>query len=183
LRVGAPGGLPIIIPANFRDLIINNQNHRDFQNVIRVIFALLGCYRLIRYPGTLKLETIVDKSESQGLNPWEIGYTLSLKFKSIFDKTKIGEYQYNLLTLTTAGPNNRISVLSAPIDAIALRGSDILNDLKVLSDFFKIGVHNLLMKELDILSDIKCKGTELLSKLSIKEEPAGKRRVFAIVDI
>lgn len=183
LRVGAPGGLPLIIPGNHRDLIINNQNHRDFPNVIRVIFALLGCYRLIRYPGTLKLETIIDKSTSQGLNPWEVGFTLSLKFKSIFDKTKIGKYSYNLLSLTTAGPNNRISLMSAPLDALALRASNILGDLKVLSDFFSIGVYPLLERELEVLSDIPTKGTELLSKLSVKEEPAGKRRVFAIVDI
>jgi len=73
--------------------------------------------------------------------------------------------------------------MSAPLDAIALRASNILGDLKVLSDFFSIGVYPLLEKELKVLSDIPTKGTELLSKLSVKEEPAGKRRVFAIVDI
>jgi len=69
LRIGAPGGLPIIIPANHRVLIKSNQEHRDYPNVIRIIFALLGCYRLIRYEGTLKLETIIDKSDSIGINP------------------------------------------------------------------------------------------------------------------
>jgi hypothetical protein len=183
LRIGAPGGLPIIIPANHRDLIRNNNDHRDFPNVIRVIFALLGCYRLIRYEGTLKLETITDKSESKGISPWELGYNISLKFQPLFERTKVKEYSYNLLSLVTAGPNNRISLLSAPIDALALRGSEVTSGLKVLSDYFKIGVYHLLEKEWEVLSDIASKGTELLGKLAVKDEAAGKRRVFAIVDI
>lgn len=184
LRIGAPGGLPIIIPANHRDLIRNNIDHRDYPNICRIIFALLGCYRLIRYPGKLKLETITDPTDSKGISPWELGYNLSLKFKPLFDQVKPGSYSYNLLSLTTAGPNNSISLLSAPLDAIALKGTDVANGLKVLSSYFKLGTYPLLEKEWEVLSDVACKkGTELLGKLSIKEEPAGKRRVFAIVDI
>jgi len=43
------------------------------------------------------------------------------------------------------------------------------------SNLFSIGVYTLLEKELKVLSDIPTKGTELLSKLSVKEEPAGKK--------
>jgi hypothetical protein len=95
----------------------------------------------------------------------------------------VKDYQYDLLALVTSGPNNSVSLLSAPLDAIALRSSEILTDLQNLSNYFKIGVYNLLEEELKVLDTIKGKGTELLGKLSIKEEPAGKRRVFAIVDI
>jgi len=147
LRVGAPGGVPMIITGRCRDLIVKDINHRDAQSVIRVLFALLGCYRLIRCPGVLKLETITDKSTSKGLNPWEVGYTLSLKFKPLFDKTKFGVLPYNLLSLVTAGPNNRISLFSAPYDAIALKGSEVVKGLKVLSDYFKTGVYPLLERE------------------------------------
>jgi hypothetical protein len=69
LRVGVARGLPIIIPAIHRQILINQKDARDYTNIVRIIFALLGCYRLIRYPGELKLETITDSTDSQGINP------------------------------------------------------------------------------------------------------------------
>jgi hypothetical protein len=181
--IGAPKGLPSLLSPGHRDLLINNVGHRDYANVVRIIFALLGCYRLIVYPGELKLETITDKSDSIGINPYELGFTVSTKFDPLFKRTSFKQLDFPLLSLTTTGPNNRISLLSAPLDAIALRGSDILKDLQVISDYFKTGIYQILEQELKYLETFKASGSELLSKLSIKEEPAGKRRVFAIVDI
>lgn len=181
--IGAPSGLPSILPPGHRDLLINKTSHRDFANVVRIIFALLGCYRLIVYKGKLKLETITEPSDSMGVNPWELGLCLSTKFKGLFERMTLKDYDYKLLSLSTAGPNNKVSILSASLDAIALRNSDILDHLHYLSSYFKIGVYSLLEQELKVLETIKGRGTELLGKLSIKEEPAGKRRVFAIVDI
>lgn len=183
MMIGAPKGLPSILPPGHRDLLLNKEGHRDYANIIRIIFALLGCYRLIVYKGKLNLETITDSSESTGVNPWELGFCISTKFKDIFQKGCLKDYDYKLLSLSTAGPNNKVSILSAPLDAIALRGSDILKDLHYLSSYFKTGVYDLLEEEIKVLETIKGRGTELLGKLSIKEEPAGKRRVFAIVDI
>jgi len=37
--------------------------------------------------------------------------------------------------------------MSAPFDAIALRDSSVTSGLKVLSDYFKIGVYPLLERE------------------------------------
>jgi len=92
LRLGAPGGLPVIIPLAYRDLLRNKTDHRDYGNICRIIFALFGCYRLIKFPGTLKISSITDPSDSKGLNPWELGYVVSTKFQNIFSKTKDIEY-------------------------------------------------------------------------------------------
>jgi len=103
------------------------------------------------------LDSITLPSPFKGLNPWEVGFVISQKFQTIFSK-KFKFIDNGLLSLTTAGPNNSVSQLGGPQDAIALRESSLLNSFKVLSNYFGNSVEHLLSKEIEATQGIKDEG-------------------------
>jgi len=70
VRVKSRRGLPTIIPGSLRLLIEAKE-----PNVIRVISTILSIFRIIKYPGQLKLQTITDpfKGMSSTLPLGEVG--------------------------------------------------------------------------------------------------------------
>lgn len=54
---------------------------------------------------------------------------------------------------------------------------------KLLSDYFGSSLDALLQEEIEIVKKFTPVKTPILGKLSLKNEPAGKIRVFAIVDV
>jgi hypothetical protein len=98
--------------------------------------------------------------------------------------TKVPDGPKFLLNLKTAGPNYRISILGASLDAFehAKQGWS-LKPIGILSSFFNSSVKELLDKEIDIVKDLVPSKLTRLGKLSKKNEAAGKIRVFAIADV
>jgi len=189
LRIGSAFGLPCILPKRLRVILSRLDSGSD----IRVTLALLSLFRVIDTPGVMKLETITKPFT--GLAPTLPSVELSLLFHSLFDsyvnRTK-PTHGATLLPTKTAGPNSKRSFLGTPLDAIfiATKAPQLLRRFQVLSEFFVNDIYSLLIKEIDFVSSFanleiieKVRGRELrIGKLSKKFEPAGKVRVFAIVD-
>jgi len=68
-RVASRRGLPLIIPG-----VIRLQIEADNPVVIRAVLTILSVYRIIKYPGSLKLATITDpfKGLSETLDKVEV---------------------------------------------------------------------------------------------------------------
>jgi hypothetical protein len=105
-------------------------------------------------------------------------------FQPRFNKVPFPKGLESLLILKSAGPNYRTSILGAPLDAKAFSGQpDLLNSLNIISDYFKSSIGELLRMEIDAVSELEFTKVLKLGKLAIKEEAAGKVRVFAITDV
>jgi len=163
--------------------------------VWKVILALLGLYRVIKYPGQKKLSTITDpfKGSSETLNVGELALLWAHHFKPLAGKVPVGEM--NLLPMRSAGPNSKISMLGAPYDAyyLATKAPALIEALATVNQYFHSGISYILDKEIEYLSSLSeimdlakekaLFGNVRIGKLSLKEEPAGKIRVFAIGDV
>jgi hypothetical protein len=91
-----------------------------------------------------------------------------------------------LLNLKTAGPNSKVSILGATADSFALskpENSSIRNSFNILSRYFDSDLHHRLNDEILFSSDLEPSKDFILGKLARKLEPAGKVRIFAIVDV
>lgn len=188
VRVKSRRGLPTIIPGSLR-LLIEARDSRT----IRAILTILSVFRIIKYPGQLKIETITEpfKGLSDTLPLGEVGMLWGTHFEPLafsIRKTYLegkGALKGPLM-MKTAGPNYRTAILGAPLDAIAVMtmGSEALRkSMKILSDNFKSDIWNFLNIEFEAVSGWIPKRDLRLGKLSKKLEPAGKIRVFAIADI
>jgi len=195
-RVGLrDSGIPCIIPGILRQYILAN----DIKH-IRAVFAILTVFRCINIKGSLKLSTIIKPFTglSQTLNILDLKDVLENNFsssgltpdgrKTTFVLPKKPKGLDTLLTLRTAGPNGKPSILYAPLDAFAFKVkpqmSHLLHSIQVLSKSFNSDIYDILLNEMDIVSKWRVRKSKLLlSKLSLKPEPAGKVRVFAILDV
>lgn len=146
---------------------------------------------MIKYPGIPKLATITDpfKGISTVVNTVELAYVFRKRFKSKIPPLIKGAI---LLPMRTAGPNHKVSLYGAPLDALtyAVKYPNLVGYIRTLSLFFESDLINLLEREIQIVKDLVSQGVQptsfndlKLGKLSKKEEPAGKVRVFAIADI
>jgi hypothetical protein len=96
------------------------------------------------------------------------------------------------LSLNSSGPNGKIQSLSYPLDARAFkalvdRGSDILKNFAVVASYAGLDLYKALVAEMECLEEIPhsplhARHEGVLGRLALKPEPAGKVRVFAIVD-
>jgi hypothetical protein len=110
-RVATRRGLPLIIPGALR----LKMERRDIP-VIQLVLSILTVYRVLKIPPILKLNTITDVfcGNSRELPSFEIRQVLrEFKANYLFKIDNCAE----LLPSISAGPNNRIAVLAAPIDA------------------------------------------------------------------
>jgi hypothetical protein len=187
-------GLPRIIPAHLRSMI-----RQEHLGMMRYVSSILNLYRDISYPGTPKLNTITapftgDVEAMETLRPlipyflqaflprgddpkgsiqWK-GRRLFLIWKAgpgMLKDTFLGNANYN------SHPHNVLRALIA-----LYKDEEIWNAFTYCVRFVE---HRALQVLVDIfiryrICDLPASGA--LGKLHAKEEPAGKVRLFAMVD-
>jgi hypothetical protein len=76
--------------------------------------------------------------------------------KTTFILPRVPKGLDSLLTLRTAGPNGKPSILYAPLDAFAFkalpRTGHLLHAIQVLSKTFNSDIYDILLSEMDIVS-------------------------------
>jgi len=111
MPVGLKGGLPLIIPTALRRKMESGD-----MKVMKVCLTILNLYRIWPCPPVLKLETITAPFSG-------VADTLPIReIKEVFkhiNLTSRKAYKVEGRNITTAGPNFKISSLSAPFDAFA----------------------------------------------------------------
>jgi hypothetical protein len=155
-----------------------------------VVLALLSLYRVIKYPGVLKLSSITDdfKGLDTRLPQVEVALCYNRLFKKLVGTPEKGA---RLLPIRTAGPNSKISFLGAPLDAyhIAVKCPNLVGYFATIAKFFDSEIFWVLEREIRFIKDLISSGWKAppketrIGKLSLKEEAAGKIRVFAIADV
>lgn len=206
IPVDLVGGLPRIIPGSLRIRL----RSRD-PLTIRLVLSIFQIYRVLRVPGHIKLETITNTftglSETlplyeirSGLKGLGIDLTVGIPFK----------FPLTLHRSISAGPNSSKALFGYFRDLKAWsKFPDLLSKFQRFSKKFENGSEfwSGIQADLDLLSTSDEWGltkvifgetgdgvevsewkkffwqTLHLGKLSIKEEAAGKVRVFAIADI
>jgi hypothetical protein len=181
-------GLPVIIPVYDRRLI-----RQGSPSIIRFWLTLFSLYRIIRLDVKhYKLNTITDPFSGDFDKTNQIGSnlkTLSMKFLS--DSFRISDQQKGLLLLESSSPNAPTSWSGLIPSYKMLQETGLNRSLELLMRSFKLDSLSNLYTTLRLVSDatpwIKSVGhmsdCPTPGKLSTKIEPAGKVRVFAMVDI
>lgn len=188
-------GLPALLPLAVRQKI----RARDTK-AIRLWVSVLSLYKGIGGYSTIpSFETITAPPSDLDFAPYQ-------KFTGAFWQWLNPKYSLprwadgKMLYLRTAGPNNALSILSAPFDAYAwetqrtnhlTRFLDATGMESIRSSYDQILASYLKEKEarLVLRSNLSPRvrksvtETPILGRLSLKYEPAGKIRVFAIVDV
>jgi hypothetical protein len=181
IRIGLKHGLPIILPGPLRHFIMAGETSH-----IRVILGLFSLFRVIKFKGILKLNTITDPFSGieETLSPAKLGYVFSMYFKPRFNEIPFPKGMKDLLILKSAGPNHSTSILGAAIDSLCFKANpELAQALITISDYFKSDIAEMLMLEMNVAARVldPCEG--ILGRLAIKEEAAGKLRVFAMADV
>lgn len=180
--------LPRFIPLSDRRAILSGNTFR-----IRYWLTLFSLYRIIKVNGVLKLNTITDPfSGSQdalqrGLEDLKL---ISFKNSSRFRKDILMK-DYGLLALETASPSFKSSWLGLISDVKSLTDLGLDKPLKTyLRETFqgRLEIYFSFIQECSFLnnlpkSEFMKSSYPSLGQLSIKEEAAGKVRVFAMVDL
>ena len=194
-------GLPVYIPSRDRKLIMSGA-----PSIIRWWLTLYSVYRVIEIPGILKLYTIaqpstVNKDIFDKLVSQFQGLLTQGSVSSMFDYDILFR-EARILWLETASPTHKVSWMGIPDDPKLLLelglSSYVLGILKLLrQDKLSILFESLIeMNQSPTRSTVPSKGagrfenSQVLEpkgiyagKLAIKDEAAGKRRVFALVDV
>jgi hypothetical protein len=177
LRMGIALGLPKILPSILRDHV-RSRNRAE----TRAILTILSLYRVIKASPKLKIGTITAPytGVAKPFTDWEV-YNFS---RDCLSRMKLFDSRF--IVSMSAGPNSSPTTLGLYKDAIALYANPVLlRAYNVLAKRFNC--QNLLANllcEADIMvrSGVSKSTPSILSKLAFKEEPAGKVRVFAILD-
>lgn len=179
--------LPRIIPLADRRSILSGNN----ASITRFWMTLFSIYKIIRVPGVLKLNTITDPSSADEeflLRGSEYLKFLALKHSFRFDRRLLSK-DYGLLMLQTASPSFKSSWLGIFRDAQQLNALPLGNSLKRLLKllgqeklyaFYELINSNVYPNFPEVKNELSSK---TLGQLALKEEAAGKVRVFALVDI
>jgi hypothetical protein len=182
-------GLPSFIPLRDRRLILKNKSSA----VIRWWLTLFAVYRVIFTPGILKLSTITDVPSVPQAQIDEVADELvKLVDPSMFDQEALRE-KPDLLFLETASSTSKVSWMGFLTDIVQLRANNLLQPcidfLNLLRHYELVRIILYFEKEMNKFGDymgivkyVK-ENPSPVGKLSIKEEPAGKLRVFAMVDV
>jgi hypothetical protein len=186
-------GLPKFIPLRDRRLMI--RNHAP--SVIRWWLTLFSVYRVIYIPVTLKLETItapLSVSDSQVAHvAGEITKVIPL---TMVDTQLLGNARLELLE--TASSTSKVSWMGFIADTQNLLSAGLFEPLRDLMSL--MGNHQLARLFVYITQQVHLPEnqnkfgftgdiwkiliqSDQVGKLSIKEEAAGKARVFAMVDV
>lgn len=179
--------LPRIIPLADRRSILSGNS----ASITRFWMTLFSIYKVIRVPGTLKLGTITDPSSADEKflsRGGEYLKFLALRHSFRFDR-KLLSKDFGLLMLQTASPSYSVSWLGIfrDVKQLTVLGLDIPMKrlFKVLGQEKLLAFFNLIQENnYPSFPDVKHhNGANSLGQLSLKDEAAGKIRVFALVDI
>jgi len=197
-------GLPRIIPAYHRLIIINRRPGWEF--LIRFYLTLFSIYRVIPLRGKVKLNTITDPGVGYDKKVWE-PYIIPF-IKLVFGKRRYDLIKYynkaKLFPILRSSPiiqSLRKSIQFKPefkrkegyeLDLWSTHPSALLESAKVLFLYQGGALYSRMRQlaetffpRLDQFLDampIGLKRDGVVGKLSLKQEPAGKIRVFAMVD-
>jgi hypothetical protein len=179
--LGLKGGLPRIIPGPLRSKIREGN-----PLVIRGVLTMFAVFRIIKCPGNLKLSTITDpfKGSSQVLPDYEVSQVLRSLFGNPHSFKELKDPKW--LFLMSAGPNSSVSWKGLWLDIMAWSKSPLLPKLLQFIELVygtNGRFYKTLLSELITLSQYSVQQTLYLGRLSLKEEAAGKIRVFAITDL
>lgn len=178
MPIALRGGLPTIIPG-----VIRARIRAGDPVMTRGALSLFAVYRVIKVPCVLKLGSITDPftGESETLASTELKKSLrDLGIKPFVLKLK------DTLTLSTAaGPNYPVSMMGILLDLQAWKDSPSLR--VVLRDYILkhqngMDFLRMLAHDMERLPNLVSEKAIVLGRLSIKQEAAGKARVFAITD-
>lgn len=180
--------LPRIIPLADRRSILSGNTF-----VIRLWMSIFSIYRVIRVEGVLKLNTITDPYSGDDdylLRGCEDLLEISKRNSYRFDKTVL-EKEFGVLALETASPSYKTSLKGFISDVFDLTYHGI--DKPLLEYLSATGQTSLMLTFMHIREMFekfpysKTGQKERLNRdvgqLSMKEEAAGKIRVFALVDV
>nr|UIW13820.1 MAG: RNA-dependent RNA polymerase [Rhizoctonia solani mitovirus 48] len=199
----SPSGLPVIIPSRDRKLIMSGQA----SSVVRFWLTLFSVYRVIKIPGTLKLSTIVAPLSANEDHAKVVrqfyAFLEASSARSRFSLSKLYK-KADLLLLEAASSTHKVAwtgLFTNPglLDSLNL-GHPARNlmfllkqpELKLLFDSLcelyprnEVPPHTVPEKGKDRYENANLANPEFsyAGKLSIKEEAAGKLRVFAMVDV
>lgn len=199
----SPSGLPVIIPSRDRKLIMTGGN----DSIVRFWLTLFSVYRVIKIPGTLKLSTIIAPLSANDDHGKVVKQFYSfLKESSVqsrFSKSKLYK-KADLLLLEAASSTHKVAwtgLFSNPglLESLGLGflARNLMHlmkqpELRILFDSLCLmkptksqPPHTECINGLDRfeLANIADPEGSYAGKLSIKEEAAGKLRVFAMVDV
>jgi len=150
-RVATRRGLPLILPGELRLQL--EKVDRD-PRLLKLVLTIVSVYRVLPAAPKLKLETITG--------PFSGLYKTTAEIIPVIDMVKRyylpkGDGYFNmdtsphisgrsLLTLTTAGPNQKCQLMGYPLDALAFTRNPIL--LKAFSTFSMFSKHQDLLDKL-----------------------------------
>lgn len=177
--------LPRFIPLSDRRAIKAGNSFR-----IRYWLTLFGLYRILKVPGVFKLNTITDPFSGKDIVLKRVCEDLrwyTLRNSHRFNKT-ILEREYGVLPIEKSSPSFQSSWKGTISDPKRLKSLGL--DLAIETFLRSIGQSKLLLA-FNRLKDLKYAPHRdaskdvygLMGQLAIKEEAAGKIRVFALVDV
>lgn len=184
-------GLPRVIPKQHRARM-----RRGDPMITRLWLTLFGLYRVLMFPGKLKLSTITDPGPVISSVVLRMTETFIVKiFVRLFEDVT-GEKLAGLdprdqkpvpLPLSTSGSNSRYGISSFGYRDVAAWawtsgqwGNSLWEFLCAIGAVNHSNAFWYLIEETKVERSWKTAGPS--GRLSLKEEPAGKVRVFAIVD-
>jgi hypothetical protein len=183
-------GLPRFIPSRDRRLIMG-----EAVPVIRFYLTLYSVYRVISIPGTLKLSTISQGCTVSADSLAKVAESLVKLVKPSMFSLRLLYKPAKFLWLETASPSHKVSwtgILSVPsilkyhgLDGHMMAMLTLLrqDSLKSLFDLLRQGeLDGSHLTEPFQETHFLARNRDV-GKLSVKSEPAGKERVFALVDI
>jgi hypothetical protein len=190
-------GLPVILPATVRKGILS-----DSIIAIRVALTLLGFARVIFHEGAIKFHTVTAPSEWREPSPHRLKKMID-EIWDILSDLGVGQYRAPsvppenpigapLHRSNRMGPNGH-SVFASHWDALVLRESGLWPTFKVLAE--ALGSVTLIRK-VEILAQLTGSWLHarlgltwslpehhpVLGRFGVKDEPCGKKRLFAISD-
>lgn len=181
----ARNGLPKIIPSVHRRRIIQGD-----RALLRLWLSWFSIYRVLTFPSVLKLSTITDRGVDLSALWGEMGGAINSFLSVVFGlskgRTLYGEPEFRSLVKTTpsiTSGRNRVSWSPEGIacGARALLASEVLPAFRQLLGFLPQG-SNFRTVWMVMEKTLLPNPSSPVGKLGLKLEPAGKVRVFAMVE-
>jgi len=196
-RVARTGrGLPRIIPSQDRALI-----RKGDTNLMRFYLTIFNLYRILSFPGTLKLKSITDpfKGNPALKDVYNDLFEMVPLYRDVIFKragNKLGETGITMSPILKASPgSSKWTSSSHPLTLLmTAQRHKVLGSDRLIAYFAKYfdkgrgmpsypGFFRIFDSGANLALNLKLPSTDFcLGRLGMKEEAAGKIRVFAMVD-